>query len=432
MGVLRQISLHTAGINPSTFVPVPGSSGICYAVGGFVRDTLRGKPCNDVDLVVSHRFFADFCQNIYTLSKDLGYEATHLKTVTLKNGACPQMSLHSVALQISTESYEIDIRELKDVLFGDSLCRDFTCNAIYVNILNGQIEDPLGGIRHLREKRLVGCSSAERVFVQNVRMFRAVRMEVVLGVSMDEEIRNYIVNSRGSARTEGMSNCLAEFAKILTLDQHLPKMLANICKLDLLSIVFFGLFKQSCDTIDKLNSSVLEFASRLLYFYALPKDSIETAYPGMKLQDLAKVFFIFLMYFGYLANPGNSTIPNQEENVKNSIQKLMPNVANTEYYTKTICMLLALCSDTHKLTTDDVHHILFEDLPKPLLCLMSANSRLFIPMVASILAITQDASSHPPLSPASSGHTSTTSFFTPPSSKPNYSKLSLNATSYNK
>lgn len=60
------------------------------------------------------------------------------------------------------------------VVFTDDICadarrRDFTCNAVYYDICAGQFVDSLGGIEHIRARKLVPCAPAVKLFSEDAR-----------------------------------------------------------------------------------------------------------------------------------------------------------------------------------------------------------------------------------------------------------------------
>lgn len=75
-----------------------------------------------------------------------------------------------------------------DSLEADLRGRDFTINAVAMDIHNGQILDPLGGVSDIRAKRIRAC--AETAFSDDsVRILRAVRQAAAFGFHIDPETR---------------------------------------------------------------------------------------------------------------------------------------------------------------------------------------------------------------------------------------------------
>lgn len=127
-----------------------------FLVGGTVRDMLRGRESQDIDLVAA-------------LSDDeltaLGFRL--VETVS----ASPIYFTHH------PHSGKIEVTRIdnRDDLADDLLRRDFTINAIAMD-LSGRRIDPLGGEDDLKELMLRTCS--DRSFTNDpLRIFRAFRFE---------------------------------------------------------------------------------------------------------------------------------------------------------------------------------------------------------------------------------------------------------------
>lgn len=70
----------------------------------------------------------------------------------------------------------------------DARRRDFTANAVYYDIKNEKIVDPLNGVTAIKEKRLTTVAPSEKVFGEDgLRLMRLARQAACLGFSPDEE-----------------------------------------------------------------------------------------------------------------------------------------------------------------------------------------------------------------------------------------------------
>jgi len=82
-------------------------------------------------------------------------------------------------------------RILRDNVFGnveeDAIRRDFTINALFLDPVNGEIRDYVGGYEDLNQRRLRLIGDPEIRYREDpVRLLRAARFEAKLGVSPDE------------------------------------------------------------------------------------------------------------------------------------------------------------------------------------------------------------------------------------------------------
>lgn len=169
-----------------------------WLVGGFARDLLREKPCNDIDLALAGdaldlaRAFADSIgAAFFALDAQRG-------TGRVVVGAAPH---HSEESEITNDTSApladrlyLDFAQLRAATLIDDLrARDFTVNALAIPLslfvdhpdqIAGLVVDPCGGADDLAAKRLRPCSDA--TFRDDpLRLLRAVRQAATLGFSID-------------------------------------------------------------------------------------------------------------------------------------------------------------------------------------------------------------------------------------------------------
>lgn len=155
-----------------------------FLVGGPVRDLLIGRPAIDVDLTLE--------EGGSTLARALA------KRVDGRVRSYPQFLTYKVTadglpeIDIATARKEryrapgalpaVTTGKLKD----DLLRRDFSINAIALDVLDGSIHDPASGERDLREG--VIRILHDRSFIDDpTRVFRALRLATRLGFSLHPE-----------------------------------------------------------------------------------------------------------------------------------------------------------------------------------------------------------------------------------------------------
>lgn len=158
-----------------------------YAVGGCVRDALLGKPSHDIDLCSALR-----PEQMRRLANEAGYSAPtvneRLGTVLLCIGdrkyehttfrveSYPQGGAHAPESIAFTDSLE-----------ADAMRRDFSMNALYQNVLTGEILDPTGGIRDI-ERGVLRTTTADPAIIlrdDGLRILRLVRFAVTTGFAVD-------------------------------------------------------------------------------------------------------------------------------------------------------------------------------------------------------------------------------------------------------
>lgn len=158
-----------------------------WAVGGWVRDLLLGKPGNDIDVAVDGaalplaRIFADHTGGAFVQLDD----ATETARIVWKTDPAtltrPLLMLDLVRLRALT-------------IEADLAARDFTINALAVplqfaqkaSFQRDQILDPIGGLHDL-DTRLVRQAAPTALADDPLRMLRAARFAAQLGFSIAPE-----------------------------------------------------------------------------------------------------------------------------------------------------------------------------------------------------------------------------------------------------
>ena len=148
-----------------------------YAVGGIVRDAALGLPTSketDIDLTTDavpekvHELLEGWADFIWDLGEKFGTVGA------IKNETDIEITTYR------TEQYTEDTRK-PDIQFSESLDedlgrRDFTINAMAVNISTGELADPYGGITDLENKVLRTPANPDVIFSDDpLRMLRAAR-----------------------------------------------------------------------------------------------------------------------------------------------------------------------------------------------------------------------------------------------------------------
>ncbi|GAB4535154.1 MAG: CCA tRNA nucleotidyltransferase [Anaerolineales bacterium] len=174
-----------------------------YLVGGAVRDALRGRTSHDLDFVVQG--------NARTMARQVG-DALEAAYYPLHD----DFDAGRVVLQDVDGRLVIDFIGLHpDGLEADLRARDFTLNAIAVDVRNPQqLLDPLGGAADLRRGILRVCSPAS---LRNdpVRILRAVRMAVNMDLQIAPETRRLIQDALPGLPRVSIERVRSEILRIL-------------------------------------------------------------------------------------------------------------------------------------------------------------------------------------------------------------------------
>lgn len=160
-----------------------------YVVGGFVRNFLiSGKAYGDLDIAA-----AIPAEEFLSCAENAGFEIAafypRTGTVVIKNGdiKCEYTAFRKELYMAGgghTPALTIPIKDIKE----DALRRDFKCNALYYDVKNEEVIDPLGGLTDIKNKTLSAVKVAEEVFKSDgLRLMRLARFAGELGFSPDKE-----------------------------------------------------------------------------------------------------------------------------------------------------------------------------------------------------------------------------------------------------
>ncbi len=185
-----------------------------YLVGGSVRDALLGLENVDLDYTTNARpeeikkIVEPWADAVWSPGERFGTVACE------KNGN---------KLEITTfrsETYRDDSRK-PEVAFSDDIAtdlsrRDFTVNAMALQLPNLELLDPYNGAADLTEKRLRTPLSAEISFLDDpLRMLRAARFIASLGLVPEPEIVEDVKKHRERLKIVSAERVRDEFNKLL-------------------------------------------------------------------------------------------------------------------------------------------------------------------------------------------------------------------------
>lgn len=242
IAVARQ-SAYPEALQGEVFVHLQAASEAvgqpAYAIGGFVRDFLLGRPGHDLDIVTlgsGLRLAKAFAARLG--SADLAtYE--NFGTALVKWG-----DWHVEFVGARRESYRSSSRKpiVEDgSLEDDQLRRDFTINALSLSLQAadfGQLKDPFGGIADLEAGILRTPTDPDVTFSDDpLRMLRAVRFAARLGFEIHPD--TYAALSRNAERISivSMERITEELNKMLLTER--PSVAYKVLfKVGLLQLIF--------------------------------------------------------------------------------------------------------------------------------------------------------------------------------------------------
>ena len=213
----------------------------CFLVGGCIRDLLSQKVPKDFDLVTN----ATPDQIIKVFKKRARLIGKRFPIVHVRRG--------SLIVEVSTFRSSISLERdygksgiiLRDEAWGnleeDVLRRDFTINALYYDPLRNEIIDYLGGIDHVKQKKVMFIGPPiERIKEDPIRMLRAIRFSAKLDTPLNIALASSIRKSCDQINSISKARLFDEFRKLflggyalnawnLIIKTSLPKLIWPEC-----------------------------------------------------------------------------------------------------------------------------------------------------------------------------------------------------------
>lgn len=192
-----------------------------YIVGGYVRDSLSGLKCENIDIDICAPVSAD---EFLAIASICGAEidAVYRNTGTVKLGFGDEKyeftcfrsdeyvrGVHTPVKTFFTEDMTLDARR-----------RDFKCNAVYYDIAKGELCDPLGGIEDIENRRMTTVADADKVFGEDgLRLMRLARQAAQLQFTPSEECLAGAKNNCKLISDISVERIYAELDAILHADE---------------------------------------------------------------------------------------------------------------------------------------------------------------------------------------------------------------------
>ena len=186
-----------------------------YVVGGAVRDALANLPASpDLDLCAPAS-----AEKFSSLAAQCGLEVNGV----YKNTGTVNLTADDKKIEFTsfrTDTYRRGEHapcavEFTGDITADARRRDFKCNAVYYDIKEGTLCDPLGGEADIRARILETTRPAEEVFSEDgLRLMRLARFAAQLGFSPTDACR---AGARANAELIGKISAERIFAELLQI-----------------------------------------------------------------------------------------------------------------------------------------------------------------------------------------------------------------------
>lgn len=246
-----------------------------YIVGGFVRNKILGIADEfnlDIDVcssalpekVMKMLEKTDFEANF--MNKELG--VIEIK----KNLRVEHATFRKEKYEFSGVHIPDNVEFIKDIN-QDALRRDFRCNAIYFDILEEEIVDPLDGFGDINNKILRTTDNPEIVFRDDAeRILRMVRFASTLCFEIEKKTFKEALNNVSKLKFISKTRIREEFSKIVLADTVYPNLAdvkyAHARGITILSEL--GALRYVLPALDEIKRKpIIEDCGKLLYDHVL-------------------------------------------------------------------------------------------------------------------------------------------------------------------
>lgn len=186
--------------------------GDVYVVGGFVRNSLLGRECDDEDLCSA--------LTLSELEKKLEGSEFSIKNKNKNLGTC-RIVCATKSYDYATfrkETYEKghfpDCVEFVKTPEEDALRRDFTINAIYFNLKTGEIFDPFNGFEDLQDRKIRAINK-DILKDDGVRILRMLRLVGEYGFGIESHTLKAAQSNIENIKDLSKSRIIEELRKLL-------------------------------------------------------------------------------------------------------------------------------------------------------------------------------------------------------------------------
>lgn len=188
-----------------------------YVIGGYVRDSLMGRPTKDVDIVSIGKGIE--------LAEAVAQKAGRVKVAVFKRYGTAMLRYKDVEVEFvgaRRESYDFNSRKpvVEDgTIADDQNRRDFTINALAISLNKqtwGQLVDPFDGVGDIKQGILRTPLEPEKTYSDDpLRMMRAIRFATQLDFHIDEASFRAIADNKERIRIVSQERITDELNKII-------------------------------------------------------------------------------------------------------------------------------------------------------------------------------------------------------------------------
>ncbi len=213
-----------------------------YSVGGFVRDLFRGTKRDDIDLLIVKEDLDSIIEKlkdygkINIVGKNFGIILFHKDGINYEV-ALPRIDITDNTKEANHKNFIIKA-DPNIPIEEDLKRRDFVCNSMALNLKTGELIDPFGGVKDIKNK-ILRMTNENSFFDDPLRILRGARFAATFNFKLEEEIYNKanLVNLKNLSmeriseelfkmiiRTKKPSLGFTEYFKLGVLKQLFPEL----------------------------------------------------------------------------------------------------------------------------------------------------------------------------------------------------------------
>lgn len=210
------------------------NNGILYLVGGAVRDKLLNKKNNDYDFVVVNLSSQEF-KKLFPMAIPRGkfFEVFDIN----KN----EFAIARKEIKKGKKHTDFEIIANENITIEEDLFRrDFTVNAIAMNVITGKIIDPYNGRNDIKQKILKKVSN--HFYEDPLRAYRTARFAAQLNFNVEQDTLNDLKKIRNDMKELSAERVFIELKKALLSEK--PSIFFEILKkAEILDVHFKEIYK---------------------------------------------------------------------------------------------------------------------------------------------------------------------------------------------
>jgi poly(A) polymerase len=176
-----------------------------YIVGGYVRDKLLNRKSNDIDYcaIAKHKIdinnqYESLCNYLESNNHTIFLKNKECFTIRTKNNLTNECADYVLARKEC--GYNLDSRKPiiePGSLYDDLIRRDFTINAIAIDIQTGEYINYFNGISDIESKCLKTIQDANITLMDDpLRILRGLRFSITLGFDLDQNFIDALSNEK--------------------------------------------------------------------------------------------------------------------------------------------------------------------------------------------------------------------------------------------